>query len=48
MRIDYEGKDRIYRCISHSNGADYAFCELQTMGLTSGVLNAIAEILFAQ
>ena len=48
MRIDYEGKDRIYRCISHSNGADYAFCELQTMGLPSGVLNAIAEILFAQ
>lgn len=48
MRIDYELKERIYRCISCNNGADYAFCELQTMGLAPGILNAIAEILFAQ
>lgn len=48
MRIDYEVKERIYRCISHNSGADYAFCELQTMGLAPDILNAIAEILFAQ
>lgn len=48
MEIGYELKERIYNCVAYNHGADYAFCELQTMGLEPDLLSAIAEIMFAK
>ncbi len=48
MEIGYELKERIYRCISCSNGMEYALCQLQTMALEPDILSALAEILFAK
>ncbi len=48
MEMSYELKERIYDCITRNHGEDYAFCELQTMGLSPDLLAAISEIIFAK
>ena len=48
MKIEYELKEQIYRCITKSKNPIYAICELQTMNLLPDVINAISEILFAE
>ena len=48
MHIDYEAKERIYRCISEKHILQSSFSELQTMNLSEAVLGALSELLFAE
>ena len=48
MKIEYELKEQIYRCIKKAKNPVYALGELQTMNLVPDVINAISEILFAE
>ena len=46
-QMEYELKERIYHSVC-ANDAGSAICELQAMDLSSGLLGAVSEILFAQ
>ncbi len=46
-QIEYELKEKIYNSVC-TNDAGRAICELETMDISSGLLGAISEILFAQ
>ena len=48
MKIEYELKEQVYRCIKKAKNPVYALGELQTMNLVPDVINAISEILFAE
>lgn len=48
MKISYELKECIFRCIERSENAQSAICELQTMNLSNGVIGALTEILCAE
>lgn len=47
FKISYELKEKIYNCICNANNLGAAICELQTIGISSALLGAISEILFA-
>jgi hypothetical protein len=47
FKISYELKEKIYSCICNANNLGAAICELQTIGISSALLGAISEFLFA-